>query len=951
MTVRLLKTFGGLALVEGDGSSALPEAAQRRLVLLALAAEAGARGLPRDRATAFLWPEADEEHARRSLNQLRYTLRRELGADPLEGTLTLRPDPAVLTSDVERFRSAVASGDVDSALALHSAPFLDGVALAGAPELDEWAESCRTETSRALAKLVEKSARDAATRGDAAKAELLWRRLIQLDPLSAPHAVALMETLAASGNATGALVVAAEHEATVQRELGVAPDASVRAAASQIRARTVAGAARPTPYPAAGIPDRRAPAPVTTPAPPAVAVESPAAPTSPPAPATPASSSRTRRLIYAAAVVAAIAIGAFAARRNTTSPTPATGTVAVLPFVVHGDAAYQFLGEGMVTLLSAKLDGAAVLRPSDGRAVVSLARQEEGATGDPARAADIAEQLGAGTFVLGDVIAVGGRLRLLAVAYRLGNREPVVRAGVEGEPSALFTLVDSLAGTLLEGLSETSRPGATRLAASATSSLPALKAYLEGEQLFRTGKALAAYDAFGRAAALDSSFALASYWASVAGWWADQSDVIVEQADHALRHASRVPERDRRLMVAWDTLLHGDTREAERIYRAILGVEPDNVAAWSQLGEVLFHYAPRRGAPLGDSRIAFERVLNYEPGQPSALLHLARIAAVDRDYRLLDSITTHFDQTDSVGEWRQEARSIQAAVRGDSAGLARAAVELADAPDGRVLNEAIYAWRITLAAGVPRQFLQPLTSTTRPPEVRAFGYVSLAWLELAEGRLETAQQELARAAVLDSVTAIEHGALMLLFPFVPATPGQLTAMRERLLRWTPDRTPSFAASRLGGVHDDAHPVLREYLLGGLSARLGDGAEAERRAAALDRAAGSPDLVAYARAAAAGVRAQAAIAAGHPDQAAALLERSLALQSRVARLGPSAFYPGGLERFNLAESLRGLGREAEARQWYNSFYNSIFDAPFVAPAQNRLTELASSGQPAAKASSP
>ena len=440
----------------------------------------------------------------------------------------------------------------------------------------------------------------------------------------------------------------------------------------------------------------------------------------------------------------------------------------MLPFEVHGDPGYQFLGEGMVTLLSAKLDGAAVLRPSDGRAVVSLARQEEGATGDPARAADIAEQLGAGTFVLGDVIAVGGRLRLLAVAYRLGNREPVVRAGVEGEPSALFALVDSLAGILLEGLSEGSRTGAARLVAG-TSSLPALKAYLEGEQLFRTGKALAAYDAFGRAVALDSTFALASYWASVAGWWADQSDVIVQQADHALRHADRVGVRDRRLLVAWDTLLHGDTREAERIYRAILGDEPDNVTAWSQLGEVLFHYAPRRGAPLGDSRTAFERVLNYEPGQPSALIHLARIAAVDKDYRLLDSITRHFDRTDSVGEWRQETHSIQAAVRNDSAGLARAATELADAPDGRILNQAIYAWRITLDPDAPRQLLEPLTSTTRPPEVRAFGYVSLAWLELAAGRLERAREELARAATLDSVTAIEHGALMLLFPFVPAT--------------------------------------------------------------------------------------------------------------------------------------------------------------------------------------
>ena len=83
MAVQLLKTFGGLDLVGADGSPSLPESAQRRLVLLALAAEAGERGLPRDRAIAFLWPEADEEHARRSLNQLRYTLRREVGTDPL----------------------------------------------------------------------------------------------------------------------------------------------------------------------------------------------------------------------------------------------------------------------------------------------------------------------------------------------------------------------------------------------------------------------------------------------------------------------------------------------------------------------------------------------------------------------------------------------------------------------------------------------------------------------------------------------------------------------------------------------------------------------------------------------------------------------------------------------------------------------------------------------------
>ena len=148
--MHLLTTFGGLFLTRADGSPAVDDTAQRRLILLALAAEAGPRGLPRDRAIALLWPDADEERGRRSLNQLRYTLRRDLGADPLVGTLSLRPDPSELDSDLGRFRAALAAEDADTASRLHAGPFLDGVALGGSAELDEWAEGCRVESRRAL---------------------------------------------------------------------------------------------------------------------------------------------------------------------------------------------------------------------------------------------------------------------------------------------------------------------------------------------------------------------------------------------------------------------------------------------------------------------------------------------------------------------------------------------------------------------------------------------------------------------------------------------------------------------------------------------------------------------------------------------------------------------------------------------------------------------------------
>ena len=942
MAVRLLKTFGGLDLIDADGSSSLPESAQRRLVLLALAAEAGERGLPRDRSIAFLWPEADEEHARRSLNQLRYTLRREVGADPLTGTLTLRLDPAVVSSDLEHFRAAIAAGDVDQAMALHAAPFLDGVPLGGSAELDEWADACRADARRMLARLLEHKAKAAQSTGDGPRAERLWRQLIQLEPLSAPHAIGLMESLAARGDASGALLVAAEHEAVVKRELGVAPDASVSSAASRIRARTAAHPARPTPSPTPAAPPESTIAAANTPPDSRSPAVLDAASPSRPAPIGRPGRHLARRVAIGAVLGLLLLAGFVLVRLGKPRvAAPSVSTVAVLPFTVHGGAEYEYLHEGMVTLLGAKLGGERILRPADGHAVVSLARRRQPAAMDQVQAAALARQLGAGSFVIGDVVGVDGRLRLEAVAYRVGSDTPVARSGVEGPASALFMLVDSLATGLLEGL--TDGPERThRLTAGTTSSLPALKAYLEGEQLFRSGHALEAFDAFERAAALDTTFALASYWASVAGWWADQSEIVVGHADRAVRHAGRVGERDRRLLVAWDTLMHGDPTESERIYRAVLGVEPDNVAAWSQLGEVLFHYAPRRGSPLSAARTAFERVLTYEPRQPGALLHLARIASADRLSARLDSLTTRFDLSDSLGEWREELAVLHAATRRDSTGLARAASSLADAPDGRIWAIGLDGWRATHSAMLTAPLIAPLTSTSRTPESRALGEVSLAWLSLAVGRLEDARRALDRAAALDTITAYEHRALMVLMPFVPTSAAELDAMRQVLARWDPELIPRrFGATHVGGVHDDAHRIIRDYLVGSLSAKLKDEPEAERRAAQLDRTTGAEDLVEYARAAAASVRGQVALATGHTARGSAILARSLTLETRITRAGASAFYLRGLERYLLAESLQAQGRGEDAERWYRTFTSSYFDIVYEAPALVHLGELAES----------
>src|SRR5258705_13899511 len=120
-----LRTFGGLSL-DGDEGPLTGAAGRRRsLALLALLAVSGDRGISRAKLIGRLWPESDEEKARNVLAQTLHALRRELGVDDLViGATELRLNPTAITSDLGEFEEALAGGDPERAVALHSGSFL-----------------------------------------------------------------------------------------------------------------------------------------------------------------------------------------------------------------------------------------------------------------------------------------------------------------------------------------------------------------------------------------------------------------------------------------------------------------------------------------------------------------------------------------------------------------------------------------------------------------------------------------------------------------------------------------------------------------------------------------------------------------------------------------------------------------------------------------------------------
>ena len=150
-------------------------------------------------------------------------------------------------------------------------------------------------------------------------------------------------------------------------------------------------------------------------------------------------------------------------------------------------------------------------------------------------------------------------------------------------------------------------------AASTTTSLPALRSYLDAESHLRNARFDKASAGYERAIAADSGFALAHYRLAVAlglhgDWWR-----AAPIAERALALSQRLSTRDRRLVEAYAAFVRGQADSAERRYRAILAEYPDDLEGRFLLGRTLFYYNPSRGREVAEASPVFDAVLAADP--------------------------------------------------------------------------------------------------------------------------------------------------------------------------------------------------------------------------------------------------------------------------------------------------------------------------------------------------
>ena len=384
-------------------------------------------------------------------------------------------------------------------------------------------------------------------------------------------------------------------------------------------------------------------------------------------------SRRWKRLAVILPLVVAVAAVAWAMLLGPGRRVVVSGaeTIAVVPFSTSGPG-LEGIGEGMVDLLAANLDGVGPIRTIEPRSTVrEWRRRVQSDVGDLDDALAVARDTRAASVLMGSIVATGGIARLTAELFDLeGTR--IGTAQVDGPADSVLALADGLSLALLRDIWKSRQPLPSANASAINSeSMPAIRAYLRGERHHRRGNWDSAQVAFEEAVAADSTFALAWYrLANTLGWKGQYANATALQASaNALRYADSLPPRMRSLLVAYD-LFSRQQHTADDSARAYVQRFPDDADGWYLLGEAQFHGRLVHPLSPDELRRPFDRVLELDSSLTPAAIHPMQLATEQRDTALLRRYEAVFRAADATGELENAELTRQALAGQDSAFVA-----------------------------------------------------------------------------------------------------------------------------------------------------------------------------------------------------------------------------------------------------------------------------------------
>jgi serine/threonine-protein kinase len=350
--------------------------------------------------------------------------------------------------------------------------------------------------------------------------------------------------------------------------------------------------------------------------------------------------------------------------------------LAVLPFrVASADPSHHYLREGMVDLIAAKLSGED-LRALEPRTMLDAWRKAGGTEeNDLSREAslNLARQLKAGRALLGDVVGAPNHIVLSVSLLGVEKGDQIARVSVEGAPDSLASLVNQLA---LQLMTQTSGEAAARMTTLSSTSLPALRAYLDGQARLRRGDAQTAAKDFDRALKEDSTFALAGLGLRLATGWYGDPQLGNRGIEIAWREKARLSARDQALLVALAGPRYPERSSNLDLYKSreqYLSMVPDNAEAWYLLADQIFHFGSAMGIPDWEERslAGFRKAMDLDSTYLPGYTHAMPLAPSLGDTAFLSRAVRLRSAADTSANWRILNDWYLAARRGDESAGAK----------------------------------------------------------------------------------------------------------------------------------------------------------------------------------------------------------------------------------------------------------------------------------------
>ncbi len=512
--------------------------------------------------------------------------------------------------------------------------------------------------------------------------------------------------------------------------------------------------------------------------------------------------------------------------------------VAVAPFDVL-DPSFSMWKEGIVDILSANLDGAGPLRTVPPTLVV---RRWAGRSDAPSAVA-LGKNLRARYAVYGRFVRAGAdSVRATATLYDVALDRSLGNFVVQDLGTRLDRVADSLTIGILQYLNQSRPITAVRTASIGTSSLAAIKAFLQAEQFYRRSEWDSAAAYYQVAIAADSTFAPALRHLSNALGWTPAPD----QAEFARRYeyALLAGQRNHRLAPRESLLVSADSNFAalQLILSSGKAVTqspfpywgrltstlregtrrfPDDPEIWHKLADAHYHYVYFDPAvTYADARREFDRSIALDSSFAPSYLHMPDLALRAQDPAAARSYAEKYLRLEPSGSAARYMRMLLPLL--DSGGVDGPSVDslvrAASVEDAAALIGILFSWmdpgesQVRLARALPKLRTAPLDSASVAMQARhalvlalaVRGHVAEAASNLDAGSMSIAPQ----LALLGAIPADSADRMLARYMSGNAITGIITT-----LRWWSERGDTARLRAIAANVDTATPApgLEKYL--------------------------------------------------------------------------------------------------------------------------------------------